>query len=262
MILLLDADNRSLNFAIADETTDETVRKVSIAVSKDKSADEISFLLKGMMGDALEDIKGAIVSSVVPRENDIIKRVIEMTTGLSPRFVGHGLKTGLNIKIDHHEQLGSDIVCCAVGAAADAKSSSSDPFPITVIDVKYATTVTAVNANGELCGVAIIPGMSLSADALSEKAGFLPDISLKTPDILLGKNTRDSMNCGTVLSHAYAIDGFITDINERIFEGKEAKVYITGCSAELIYPLLKSKARLVPDLSFEGLKRIYRQNTR
>ncbi|MBE6550903.1 MAG: type III pantothenate kinase [Ruminococcaceae bacterium] len=263
MILVLDADNRYFNFAAINESNGNIVKKVSVSSSADRSVDEYVFLVNAMMGGALADLKGAVVSSVNPRENHTIKKIMTSLTGITPSFVGQGMKTGLNLKVDHHEQLGSDIVCCAVGAFARARRESADrgsSLPVIVVDIKYATTVSAVSSLGELCGVAIIPGVSLSVDALSRYSGSLPDISLKAPKLILGRNTYDSMNCGAVLSHAYAVDGFIENISANYFEGEKPVVFVTGESASLVAPLLRGNVKTVSNLCFEGLAKIYDLN--
>ena len=76
MILVLDADNRYFNFAAINESNGNIVKKVSVSSSADRSVDEYVFLVNAMMGGALSDLKGAVVSSVNPRENHTIKKIM------------------------------------------------------------------------------------------------------------------------------------------------------------------------------------------
>ena len=68
------------------------------------------------------------------------------------------------------------------------------------------------------------------------------------------------MNCGAVLSHAYAVDGFIDNISANYFEGEKPAVFVTGESAALVAPLLRNNVKTTSNLCFEGLARIYELN--
>ena len=59
--------------------------------------------------------------------------------------VGPGIKTGLDIKIDH-SQLGTDLVANTVAAVEKYKA------PLLIVDSGTAITLTMVNARSELCG--------------------------------------------------------------------------------------------------------------
>ena len=61
-----------------------------------------------------DDIKGAIISSVVPQLVNIIKAAVEKTVGITPLMVGPGIKTGLNILMDQPRQVGTDMIVDAV----------------------------------------------------------------------------------------------------------------------------------------------------
>jgi len=260
MILTLDADNAEYRFSVFDPENASPVFKTSLSSRSGKTPDEYVFLLRSMMGDLASSVSAAVVSSVIPKENADIRRIIYGLCGVSPKFVGKGLKTGMNLKIEHHEQLGSDIVCSAVGALAYMRKKGFSS-PVITVDVKYATTISAVNAQGELVGVAILPGISLSVNALSGFSGSLPDIAPESPGSVLGKNTYDSMNCGVVLSHAFAIDGFIKRINAEMFPDKSAFCVVTGSASGLVVPLLESKTTVIRDLPSRGLFEIYRMNS-
>ena len=69
--------------------------------------------------------------------------------------VSAGIKTGLNMKIDHPHMLGSDLVCLAV------ESVSRGKLPCVAVDMGTATTFTVVNQDGVMVGTAIAPGVHL-----------------------------------------------------------------------------------------------------
>ena len=60
-------------------------------------------------------LKGGIISSVVPPVTDTVRHAAEKVIGKEILAVGPGVKTGLDIRIDNPAQLGPDL---AVGAVA------------------------------------------------------------------------------------------------------------------------------------------------
>ena len=53
--------------------------------------------------------------------------------------------------------------------------------PCIVVDFGTATTFDAINAAGEYVGGVITPGITISADALFERAAKLPRVEIKRP---------------------------------------------------------------------------------
>ena len=131
--------------------------------------------------------------------------------------------------------------------------------PFIIIDLDTATTFTAVNSNGELCGVIILPGVRTALDALSASAAELPYISIDTPKALLGTNTVDSMNSGIVYGTASMLDGLIDRIVKE-FGTEEINIIVTGVLANNLIPYCKHKMSYEPNLVLQGLYLIYKRN--
>ena len=93
--------------------------------------------------------------------------------------VGPGLKTGLNIKAEIHNQLGSDIVASAVAV------SVLYPTPAIVINSRTAVTFSYMSAN-TFEGCAIMPGVDIALEALSRNGAQLPQISMAIAAPLTG----------------------------------------------------------------------------
>ena len=256
MVFVSNLSNSSITLAVF-ESDGKLVFRSDISSDRGKSEEEYFILLKSIF--SLYDtepsaIEGAIISSVVPPLSNVFSSTVERLAGCKPLFVGPGIKTGLDIKIDHHAQLGSDLVANTVAALALYKK----PFTIINMD-DTATTFTAVNKAGELCGVIILPGVRISLDALSASAAELPYISLVSPKSLLGTNTVDSMNSGLIYGTASMLDGLIHQLSEE-FSVTEMNIIATGGLAEYIIPYCSHEIMYNPDLILEGLFRIYKRN--
>lgn len=256
MLFACDIGNTSISLGVFDG--DSMVMDSKIATSYEKSADEYAILLTGIFAmhhvDVLS-IKEAIISSVVRPLNTTMLHAIEKTMHVTPMFVGPGLKTGLNIKTDIPSQMGADIVSNAVAAV------SMHASPMVILDLGTATTLTAINEKGELCGVLIIPGIRSSLNALSAQAAELPRISLEKPRAFLGKNTIDSMMSGVVYGNASMIDGLLDRIKEE-WKVENLTVIATGGLADIILPYCRpgTVIHLEANLTLQGLKIIHRLN--
>jgi type III pantothenate kinase len=201
------------------------------------------------------DVEGCVISSVVPPLTEPIRQAVEEVFSCKPLVITHGVKTGLNIRIDNQTQLGSDIVANTVAAASVLQK------PFAVIDLGTATTISAVNASGELIGVIIVPGTRLAVDALSASAAELPHISLTAPRVLVGKNTKDSMLSGSIYGTAAMLDGIIGRLKEEL-AAENLSVIACGGLADKIVPFCHTEIPINPYLTLDGLLQLYRLNQR
>jgi len=258
MLFACSIENARINLGVFDG--DRLVFESSITTDASKSVDEYAILLRGIFDlyqVALASIDGAILASVVRPMNAVLIQVIEKLTGIKPMLVGPGVKTGLNIKTDIPSQVGGDIVANAVAAVSLTKG------PLVFIDFGTATTLTGINAQGELCGVLICPGVRSSLDALSANAAELPKIALENPKSVLGRNTIDSMTGGIIIGTAAMIDGLLDRIAAE-WDWNQLTVIATGTYADRIIPYCRSShpIRHEPSLTLQGLRLIHRLNER
>lgn len=255
MVFTANLSNSSITFAVFD-TDGGLVFRSSISSDRSRCEDEYIVLLRnifGLYGVDTGSVEGAILSSVVPPLTNVFSNAATRLLNCKPMFVGPGIKTGLDIKIDHHSQLGSDLVANTVAASAMYTK------PFIIIDMGTATTFTAVNAKSELCGVIILPGVRTSLDALSASAAELPYISLDSAKALLGTNTVDAMNSGIVYGTACMLDGLI-DRLAREFGDTNMSVIVTGELASHIIPYCRHEMTHAPNLILEGLYLLYKRN--
>lgn len=255
MILAVDIGNTSVNLGLFENH--RLVCKAKLASDRTKTADEYAVLIAGifsMKKIVFSSVEGAILLSVVPALTHTIVSALD-ELGVKPLIVGSGIKTGLNIRVETPNLLGADIVADMVGALRLEKP------PLVVIDLGTATTITAVNERGELFGCAIAPGVKLSIDALSNRCAQLSDVPLTKPGKLLGANTADAMNAGSIYGSAMMLDGFIDSIR-REYSLEDLSAVATGGLAELIIPLCKNPIRHEPELTLCGLCRLWEINSK
>ena len=258
MRFVCSLENTTLSLGVF--SNDQLLFRAHMATDRNKTADEYQVLLSNLLalnGVTPAEISDAIVASVVRPLNDVVSQAICQLIQVRPLFVGPGVKTGLDIKTDIPSQVGADIVANAVGALGQHAG------PLVFIDFGTATTVTAINEKGELCGVLICPGVRISLDALSAQTTDLPGLSLEAPRRLFGRNTIDAMLSGVIYGHASMVEGLLDRIADT-WNNKELTVMVTGRHAEKIMPHLRTKKAVHhdPDLTFKGLRRIFQLNDR
>src|SRR5208283_3427294 len=98
--------------------------------------------------------------------------------------------------------------------------------PIIVVDFGTATTFDAISADGGYAGGAIMPGVTVSSDALIKRAAQLPQIEFTAPEKALGRSTVESLQSGIMYGYAGAIDHLAREISKEL--GGDAVVIATG----------------------------------
>lgn len=256
MILAIDIGNISTTIALFSEEgvlSFQSELGTDPKMTDDRCAIDLMGVFQLYQAD-LFSVKGSILSSVVPPITAVYIRTLKRLIGKLPLVVGPGLKTGLNIKTEIHNQLGSDIVASAVAAVA------LYPTPAIVINSRTAVTFSYMSAN-TFEGCSIMPGMDIALEALSRHGAQLPQISMAQVNTPLGRNTVDSMRAGVLYGYSGAFD--------RVIESLEAAVGVpaltvvaTGSHTPEFYQHCHREIRYDHDLLVKGLYLLYQKNTR
>jgi len=197
--------------------------------------------------------EGAILSSVVPPLRNVLKEAVSYLTKKEPLVVSAGVKTGLRIKVDDPGTVGTDLVCAAVAAKEEY------PLPCIVVNLGTATTLTCVDREGSYVGGAILPGVSLSLDALVHGTSLLPKIDRIPPKKAISTSTVECMRSGILYGAAGAVDGLLDRFFSELGE-KEISLICTGSLAREIAPHCRHRLVCDENLILKGLGMIYRKN--
>lgn len=253
MVLALDIGNTNIVIGCFQENKILFVSR--IATDRLKTEDEyaITFIsIFNMNNIDIKDIKGSIISSVVPPLVNTIKSAVLKLTGKKPMIVSPGLKTGLNIAIDNPAQLGSDLVVNAVAGINEY------PKPLIIIDMGTASTISVIDEKNNYLGGVIMPGVNVSQEALISRTSQLMKISLEPPKNVIGKNTIDCMKSGAIFANSAMIDGMIDRIEKEI--KSKATVIATGGLSSCIIPYCEKDIIYDSNLLLKGLCLIYYKN--
>ena len=200
---------------------------------------------------SINDVKGIIISSVVPYLDFILEESFVKYFHIQPHFVNVDMPLEMNICIDHPKQLGADLL---VGAYMALKKYQ---VPLIVVDMGTATTFVAVDRNKNILGVIIYPGVVESFRNLISSTSLLESAKIKAPKHIIGKNTEESLQSGMIYASSSVVDGTIKKMKEEMKE-ENVQIILTGGVAKYIAPYCNN---VIYDehLLLEGLKEIYCQ---
>ena len=254
MILAIDIGNT--NIAIGGYYGEDLRFVARISTDATKTADEYSSQILHMLslyGLDRAEVKGTIISSVVPALNASMVKAIKTIYGVDALIVGPGIKTGIGIHCDNPSSVGADLICACVAAHYLHGS------PSLIIDMGTATKMMVVDKSGAFIGVSIMPGVMMGLLGLSSGTAQLPQVALDAPARVIGKNTADCMKSGAVYGNASMIDGMIDRFNAEY--GEELPVYATGGYSHSIIKHCKHNITIDENLVLHGLYIIYKKNT-
>jgi type III pantothenate kinase len=226
-----------------------------LTTRRDATSDEITLSIRGLLssvGRAEELSCEVIVASVVPSLRFPIKQALRQITDREPLFVEPGIRTGMPILYDSPQEVGADRIVNAVAAHARLGG------PCIVVDFGTATTFDVVTARGEYAGGVIVPGISISAEALFEKAARLWRVEIRRPEKVIGKTTAASIQSGLYFGYLSLVDGLIDRISNEI--GQRPRVIATGGLAELFGSASEKIEAVDPLLTLTGLLLIHERN--
>ena len=254
MIITIDIGNT--NIVLGGFEEDKLVFTARIATNSVITEDEYASKIQSVLSlqNITVEITGAIISSVVPPLNTIMKKAVELVCHVEALLVEPGVKTGLNLLCDDPATVGADLVCACVAA------KHLYGAPLLVVDIGTATKFLLIDQDGAMCGAAITPGVVIGLKALASNTAQLPQISLKAPASVMGKNTIDCMRAGVVFGNASMVDGMIERFNQEL--GVMLPVVATGGLAPTIIPHCKHECTMDPDLILKGLYLIYQKNNK
>jgi type III pantothenate kinase len=131
-----------------------------------------------------------------------------------------------------------------------------------VVDFGTSTNLDVVSPKGEFLGGALAPGIEISVDALAARAAQLRKIELIKPKNVIGKNTVEALQSGTIFGFAGQVDGLVDRITAELADSYSEKpiVIATGGLAPLIVGVSETIEHYEPDLTLIGLRLIHERN--
>ncbi len=255
MIFAVDIGNTNIVIGVFDKQ--EIIFNSRLATDYQKTTDEYAAIIMLLLRNSNiepKNIRGVIISSVVPQLVYTFTKFAKKYLAKDALVVGPGLKTGVPIKLENPKEVGSDRI---VNAAAVLKHYR---YPAIIIDFGTATTFDVINENGEYIGGVICPGVKLSASILHQKTAKLPEVEIEKCEKVIGTNTISSIKSGIFYGYLSLVDGIIERIIEERFKNADPCIIATGGLGSVFMGESKYLKRYDPNLTLIGLKVIYEKN--
>ena len=194
-----------------------------------------------------------IYSSVVPQINVPLLGALKKLTSIEPLLINQDIKTDLSTEVDNPLEIGNDLIADLVGA------KEKYGYPCLIADLGTASKILLLDKSGAFTSCLIMPGLTLSAESLSNKAALLPEVSLIAPDSVMAKNTLGAMNAGIVYGHADMVLGLIKRYEKEL--GYPCMHILTGGGAVYLKDILKDDFQYDQNLNLDGLNIIINKSS-
>ena len=257
MLLTIDVGNTNTVLGIFNK--DKLEQSWRVKTDPRDTADELwlqySALVKGF------DITGVAICSTVPAVLSEVRKLIdEHYSDIKTTIIEPGVKTGVPLLVDNPKEIGADRI---VNSLAAFTLYGSDG-PSIVVDFGTSTNLDVVSPKGEFLGGALAPGIEISVDALAARAAQLRKVELVKPKSVIGKNTVEALQSGTIYGFAGQVDGLVNRIIDELSDlypdAGEVCVIATGGLAPLVLGISEMIEFHEPDLTLIGLRLVHERN--
>ena len=255
MFLAIDAGNSNVVFALFDPESGAWTNQFRLETKTPKLISQLSkkvplyFLEHGIFPFQIQKIG---FSSVVPEINGIIEQFCQNYFGRTPYVLSPKSYSKLAVKPVRPNEIGSDLMCNVMAAYSRFQK------PTIVVDFGTALTFTAVDGEGKILGVNIVPGLQTAIRSLFTQTSKLPQVELKLPESALGKNTIHAIQAGVLYGYTGLVKGMIEAIQKET--GIEFIIVATGGLSSILTPLEDTFDEVDRNLTLEGLRLITEAN--
>src|SRR2546422_7529482 len=211
MLLVIDVGNTNTSLGVYEGS--KLVAHWRLTTARNRTIDEYGVHARDLFelaGLDFKTINAIAIASVVPPLNYTLKRMAEVYFQLTPLFVDHTTEIDLRILYQPPSDVGADRIVDAVAAIHKYGS------PCIVVDFGTATTFDAISSKGEYLGGVITPGITISSDALFERAAKLPRVEIKRPAKVIGSTTVQAMQSGFYHGYVGLVDGILRKMIDEL----------------------------------------------
>lgn len=256
MILAIDAGNTNITVGVFDG--DDLVASFRVTTKIPRTSDEYGMIITNLLEEnkvSAADVADVIICSVVPNIMHSLQNAFIKYFDITPIIVEAGIKTGIRVATPNPQQVGADRIVDAV-AAYEIYGG-----PALVLDFGTATTYDLVDENGSFLGGITAPGIRISAKALWEDAAKLPEIEIKKPANVLGKDTTTSMQSGLIYGQIGQTEYLVKRVREE-YNLDNMKVIATGGLGRIVANETDAIDIYDPNLTLKGINLVYKKQNR
>ena len=253
MLLTIDVGNT--NTVLGTFLGEDLIHSWRVKTDPRSTADELWLQMRALIEDI--EITGISLCSTVPAVLREMRTMFDSYFKNIPiTIVEPGIKTGVPLLVDNPKEIGADRIVNTLAA------HTLYGGPAIVVDFGTSTNLDVVSPKGEFLGGALAPGIEISVDALAQRAAQLRKVELIKPKSVIGKNTVEALQSGTIYGFAGQVDGLVSRISDELeaqFNERPTEI-ATGGLAPLIFGVADTLDEYEPDLTLIGLRLIHERN--
>jgi type III pantothenate kinase len=253
MLLTVDVGNTNTVLGIFEG--EKLIKSWRVKTDPRTTADELWLQFNALVTGY--QLTGLSICSTVPATLRELRTMINTYFAELPTtIVEPGTKTGVQLLVDNPKEIGADRIVNTLAA------HTLYGGPAIVVDFGTSTNLDVVSPKGEFLGGSLAPGIEISVDALASRAAQLRKVELIRPKSVIGKNTVEALQSGTIFGFAGQVDGLVDRITEELARDYEEAptVIATGGLAPLIIGVAETIDEYEPDLTLIGLRLIHEKN--
>jgi len=253
MLLTVDVGNTNTVLGIFDKDT--LIKSWRVKTDPRTTSDELWLQYSALISGY--SLTGLSICSTVPATlRELRTMIATYFSDVHATIVEPGTKTGVQLLVDNPKEIGADRIVNTLAA------HTLYGGPAIVVDFGTSTNLDVVSPKGEFLGGALAPGIEISVDALAARAAQLRKVELVRPKSVIGKNTVEALQSGTIFGFAGQVDGLVDRITAELAKDYDGvpTVIATGGLAPLIIGVSETIDEHEPDLTLIGLRLIHEKN--
>ncbi|NCW35102.1 MAG: type III pantothenate kinase [Actinobacteria bacterium] len=257
MLLTVDIGNTNTVLGIFHQ--EEMIETWRVKTDARDTADELWLKWRSLIDGYT--ISGLSVCSTVPAVLREARTMIDnYFRDIRTTIIEPGVKTGVPLLVDNPKEIGADRIVNTLAAHA---LYGKDGAAI-VVDFGTSTNLDVVSPKGEFLGGALAPGIEISVEALATRAAQLRKVELVKPKSVIGKNTVEALQSGTIFGFAGQVDGLVhricDELDDLYPDNEKVSVIATGGLAPLVIGISETIEYHEPDLTLIGLRLVHERN--
>ena len=257
MLLAIDVGNTNTVLGVFEK--DLLVRSWRVKTDPRDTADELSLLYRSLL-EGYEVTALSICSTVPATLRELRSMIARYFADLDCTIIEPGTKTGVPLLVDNPREIGADRIVNTLAAHALYGAKG----PCIVVDFGTSTNLDVVSPKGEFLGGALAPGIEISVEALAARAAQLRKVELIRPKSVIGKNTVEALQSGTIFGFAGQVDGLVHRIIDELEllypDTGDVSVIATGGLAPLVLGISETIDFHEEDLTLIGLLLVHERN--
>lgn len=230
MILVVDIGNTNIKYGVFEN--DRLIYNFKQRTFNNDTSDEIGLFICEVfknLGLLIDEVTGVIISSVVPQIMFSFIHAIKKYLHKDPVIVGKNLN--YDFSYISHQDISSAADRLVGCYWANEKYKNSDKI---IIDFGTATTFDVIDNSGKYLAGAILPGLRILSEALTENTAQLPRVELQYPDSLFGVDVVIQIQAGIIYGYIGAVKNIIKELVAQVLNNNNVEIIATGGFVSLI----------------------------